>query len=304
MSSKHKTQNFFAKYKYWIIGLVLLGLLFGGLALQRSRNNTKPDYYNIQKSSLQKTITDSATLEPIDTRKVGAQQGSKINELLVKEGDSVNAGQLIARLEQNSRSTDVTTPINGVVTKINYKAGENTSQNELFQVSDISGFLLKTTVSASDINNIEIGNEVKVKIKALSSEKEYPATVKEIQKFSSLNSSNEYLANYNVLVSLTNKPEDALMGMKANLNIYGKKVENALIVENKRIFQKADGSKYLKLVDWVNKENNIFSKKDIKITTGLEADQYTEVLSGINEGDTIAMPNDNSQATINPFNRR
>jgi multidrug efflux pump subunit AcrA (membrane-fusion protein) len=293
-NQEKKSGSFFQGKLKYLIGLFVLlaiaGLGLGYLGVLTPKS--KSTYFTVYKADLQKYIKDSTVLAPNDIRKVSAPTGSKITENLVKTGSEVTAGQVVAKAEQGGKTIDLISPINGVVVKQNYQTGESSDQQEVFQVADMSGFRLTSVVSSSEINAVKIDQQVKVKIKVVDSETEYDAKVTSIEPFASYQSNNELSSNYNVRIKLNDKPKGAVTGMKANVTIYGDKKESAVLVENNLIFQKSDGSKYVRVVTWINKDQNIFSLKDTKITTGLEGDKFTEVLTGVSDGEQITTPND------------
>jgi multidrug efflux pump subunit AcrA (membrane-fusion protein) len=299
MSSHSHKKPFFKRTSTYIYGAIALIILFVAVPFATGANRTKatPNYFTTFKTDLQKTIKDSSVLESNDIGKVSGQNGAKVSELLVNVGGDVTAGQVVARLDQNGKTIDLTAPIAGTVVKLNYQAGENLGQSELLQIADNSSYRITSTVSTNEIASVKADQTVKVKIKTLDSEKDYDAKVENVQNYAHLTTSGDYSSTYQVRIKLSEKPVGAVTGMKANVVIYGDKKDNALVVENNLIFQKADGSKYVKLVDWINKDQNLFTLRDTKITTGLENDKYTEVLTGLNEGDQITTPTDTSKPT-------
>jgi multidrug efflux pump subunit AcrA (membrane-fusion protein) len=293
-----KSKNFLQKKSTYIIGLIIL-LLIIGIPVVTGANKPKvnPNYYTATKLDLQKYIKDSSSLQPNDIRKVSGQTGAKITEILVKAGSDVTQGQVIAKTDFNGKITEIKSPIAGTVVKLNYNVEETVGQNEIFQVADLTSLKIVSTVSANEINNVKVDQTVKIKINSLDSEKEYDGKVTTVENFSNLNAANEYSSNYRVTIKLNEKPVNAITGMKASVVIYGDKQDNAIVVENNRILQKGDGAKYIKRVDWINKDQNLFTLRETKVTTGLEGDKVTEIISGVNEGDQIAQINDNSVPT-------
>jgi multidrug efflux pump subunit AcrA (membrane-fusion protein) len=292
MSTTSKnTKDFFKRKSTYILGvIILIVIIVGGGLVNNSRNSPKNVYYSVEKGDIQKYFKDTSVIEPLDIRKVSAQNGSKISDFLFETGSTVSAGQVVAKIDTNGRITDLVSPIAGTVVKINYLTGESISQNEVFQVADISNFKIKSTVSASEISGVKKDQTVKVKIKAIDTETEYDAKVSKVEQFSALNSNNEFSSNYNVEVILNSKPAGAVNGMKANIVIRGESKDNITKIENKLIFQKSDGSKYVKRVDWINKDQNIFSLRDVKVEIGLEGDDYTEITDGLSSGDELVDP--------------
>jgi HlyD family secretion protein len=300
---KIKTQKPF--YKRWLVVIpviiVIASLFFvvPFLTGANNRNNQNLDTYTVTKNTIQKTVSDSSRLEPVDLRKIWASSGSKIVEVKVKTNSSVTAGQVLATVEFNGRNTDLTSPITGTVTQINYLAGEvQQNQTEFMQIADLSNFKINVSVNENDINSVRENQNAKVRIKPISLDKEFDGSVSLVPQVSEKSTS----GNYNVTVVTTSKPQDARAGMKANVTITADKKDSVLAVPTERIFQKGDGN-YVKLIDWINKDQGIFSLRDIKVETGLSSDTMTEITKGINEGENIALPNQANARLPIPFSR-
>lgn len=89
----------------WLLGLVAAGLLgTGGVAYWMTRNQSSvPDVSNmtvqVESQSLQVRIDASGTVQPIQTVNLSPKTSGIIEELYVEQGDRVQPGQLIARME-------------------------------------------------------------------------------------------------------------------------------------------------------------------------------------------------------------
>jgi multidrug efflux pump subunit AcrA (membrane-fusion protein) len=301
-TTEKKSKNFFQKKStYIVIGLVVLAsIIIIPIIRRASQPQTTQNYYTVYKTDLQKLVKDTSGLEPLDIRKVSGQNGSKVTEILVGIGEEVSAGQVVAKLDLNGKTTEVKSPIKGNLVKLNYKVEETIAQSELFQVADYSNFIVNANVSSSEINNIKIGQTAKLKINNIDSEKDFNGKVTNIQNFSSIDNAGEFSSNYRVKVQLDEKPAGTISGMKARVTIYADKQDNALVVENTRLFQKADGSSYGKRVDWINKDQNLYTLREVTVTTGLETDTYTQILSGLNDGDQLASSKDTLRTNTGP----
>jgi HlyD family secretion protein len=97
--------------------------------------------------------------------------------------------------------------------------------------------------------------------------------------------------SYQVQITFNEKPLNAKIGLATTSVITADKKENVLTVPVDRVFKQGD-SYFVREVEWINKDQNIYSLKNIKITKGIENDDKIEVLTGLNEGDTLALEND------------
>jgi multidrug efflux pump subunit AcrA (membrane-fusion protein) len=289
MSSHSHKKPFYRKPLFIFLAILLIGgAIFAATNLGRGSAQASLSPYTVAKETLTKTVSGSGKLEAADQRKIGGSQGSTIKEMNVEIGSQVIAGQVLAVETQGGQTGNITSPIDGTVMSIGYKQGENIGQNEVFVVANLSN--MKTTISASefDINSIAKDQKVKVKIKSLSADKEFEGLVKNVAAISDSSSSN---GTYQVQISLNEKPLNAKIGMATTSIITAEKKENVLAVPVERVFKQGD-SYFVREVDWINKDQNIYSLKNIKITKGLETDDKVEILTGLNEGDTLALETD------------
>jgi HlyD family secretion protein len=101
--AKKKNQN------YWLIGLSLLLVLLGGgfffrqtIITQRQEQQKKIRTIGVERVSLPITIAANGTIKPEQQINVSPKQEGRLKSLLVKEGDRVQKGQIIAYMDDSN----------------------------------------------------------------------------------------------------------------------------------------------------------------------------------------------------------
>ncbi len=97
----------------WLIGLGLVALItLGAIALARRRS--QPDYdlsaltVEVNKDAITVRITASGTIKPIRTVNLSPKTAGTVEELYVEQGDKVEAGQIIARMDSEQIDAQIT----------------------------------------------------------------------------------------------------------------------------------------------------------------------------------------------------
>lgn len=96
----------------WLIGLGLVGLIaFGVIALVR--RNSQPDYdlseltVEVNKDAITVRITASGTIEPVRSVNLSPKTAGTVEELYVEQGDRVEKGQVIARMDNEQINAQI-----------------------------------------------------------------------------------------------------------------------------------------------------------------------------------------------------
>ena len=96
----------------WLVGLGLVGLIgIGGFFL--ARRSAQPDYdidaltVEVSEDTIAVRITASGTIEPVRTVNISPKTAGIVQELYVEQGDRVDAGQLIARMDSEQINAQI-----------------------------------------------------------------------------------------------------------------------------------------------------------------------------------------------------
>ncbi|MFZ3387249.1 MAG: efflux RND transporter periplasmic adaptor subunit, partial [Candidatus Hydromicrobium sp.] len=181
----------------------------------------------------------------------------------------------LAKLDMGS--SVIHAPYNGIVLSSVYKEGQYASPG-INAISIISSdFIIKANVNEIDVVNLQVGQDVDIRLDAYY-ENEFSGKIIKISPISS---------NIGGVVSfeLTVKPEtgngpELLYGLSASLTITTSGVEDVLFVPIQSVYEE-NGKSYVDLVA----EDGSTEKKEV--TTGMFNYDFIEIKSGLNKGDII-----------------
>ena len=258
---------------------------------------------------------------------VAAASGT-VSELCVKEGSTVRQDDVILRItgkdldKQTKNAADslraaelqmssaektishytIDAPISGTIVDKKVKAGDKLSANDtamqnLCTIYDMSYLEMKLNVDELKIRSLEVGQEVNITADAVPGET-YKGVISSILVAGTTANGS---TSYPVTVRIDDMGE-LLPGMNATAKITTASVKNVLALPNAALVR---GSYVLVTKDSpsaANAETSMTAPDGyvyVKVTTGISDDDYIEVKSGLQEGDTIAY--DNSSVSANDF---
>jgi len=249
-----------------------------------------------------------------------------VSELCVKEGSTVRQDDVILRItgkdldkqaqnaadnlrsaelrmssaERNISHYTIDAPISGTVVDKKVKAGDKLSANDtamqnLCTIYDMSYLEMKLNVDELKIRSLEVGQEVDITADAVPGET-YKGVISSILVAGTTANGS---TSYPVTVRIDDMGE-LLPGMNATAKITTASVKNVLALPNAALVR---GSYVLVTRDSpsaANAETSMTAPDGyvyVKVTTGISDDDYIEVKSGLQEGDTIAYDNSSVSAT-------
>ncbi len=214
---------------------------------------------------------------------------ARSQDLSLAEAQISQARASLANIEKQLADSILVAPLNGVITQVNYQAGEqfgSSGQPMITMLAD-GNFEIEVDISESDINKIKIGNEASVTLDALSEDTVFAARVSFIEPAQTLIQGVVY---YKVKLQLTDLLElqknlsnsglGLKAGMTANIVIITDSRENVLQVPVRAVIE--DGDKRIVRV-LANEQLT-----EVPVTLGLRGDEgLIEVTSGLKVGDVV-----------------
>jgi len=203
-----------------------------------------------------------------ELQKTGAIDGATFDE--------VETGYKIAKssYEFVLENTDVRAPINGVVTLIFKKEGENYDammDPMLLRMMNLDEVKAKIQVSDVDINKIIKGQKVLLKVS--SSDEEFTGSVSFVSPEADMMS-----GTFNVEIAANNKNNILKHNQFARIKVLIKTSENTIIVSQQAILD----ANHVFIV-----ENDKAVKK--YVTLGLENEYEIEITEGLQDGETVVI---------------
>ena len=256
---------------------------------------------------------------------VAAASGT-VSELCVKEGSTVRQDDVILRItgkdldKQTRNAADslraaelqmssaektishytIDAPISGTIVDKKVKAGDKLSANDtamqnLCTIYDMSYLEMKLNVDELKIRSLEVGQEVDITADAVPGET-YKGVISSILVAGTTANGS---TSYPVTVRIDDMGE-LLPGMNATAKNTTDSVKHVLALPNAALVR----SSYVLVTkdspSAANAETSMTAPDGyvyVKVTTGISDDDYIEVKSGLQEGDTIAYDNSSVSAT-------
>lgn len=187
--------------------------------------------------------------------------------------------QAQARIEDAT----LTAPFDGVISQINLTEGQPTSvELPAIRMLDTSAFYVELTIDEIDIGRISVGQPASITLDA------YPNVTfaGEVDLVKSIPEEVGGVIAYPVRIKITEAaPVPFLDGMTASARLTVEQVENALLVPNWAVRTDQASSETYTYCYCV--EGSEITRKPVE--TGARNETYTQVVSGLEEGETIAL---------------
>lgn len=237
------------------------------------------------------TSTASGTFTYKEEETVTAQVSGEVSSIRVSEGDQVSSGQtLIVLTSDDLDDYTITSPIKGTIVDKNYNAGETTEANQvLCTIYDLSYLTMTLSVDELDIASIEVGQSVSIVADAVE-DTTYTGTV---TKVSVAGTSSGSATTYPVTIRI-DETDGLLPGMSVDATIELASAEDVLAIPSAALNR---GDTVLVTADSPSAANGTLVEStaedgedyySVEVTTGVSGDDYIEIVSGLQEGDTVA----------------
>ena len=236
------------------------------------------------------TVTSINVQEGSDVAKddiILGLSGDDLTESIQSASESLRSAEIsMQNLQDAMNNYTITAPISGTIIEKDAKAGDAVKAGDtLCIVYDLSYLEMNINVDELQISSISVGQKVQITADAVP-DKTYVGTVTRV---SMKGASNGGTTTYPVSIRIDDT--DGLRpGMNANAEIVVAKADNALVVPNAAVVR---GSYVLVTKDSpsaANADTAIEAPEGfvyVPVKTGVSDDDYTQIVSGIQEGDTI-----------------
>ena len=246
-----------------------------------------------------------------------ADMSGTVSEVYVKNGDTVSAGTELMRIctitgdsvdnsienakisMENAQSSlenaqetlddySITAPISGEVVTKTAKAGdkiEGGSDGTLCVIYDLSYLEMTMSIDELDISDVAVGQEVQITADAV----EGTTYTGVVTKVSVAGTTSGGITTYPVTVRI-DETEGLRPGMNVDAEIILESAEDVLAIPSgavnrgNTVLITADSPSAANAVDQEAPEGYVY----VEVETGISDDSYTQVLSGLQEGDTVA----------------
>jgi HlyD family secretion protein len=280
--------------------------------------------YNRNKTLFEDGVIAKQDLETAETNLRALQANLRSAQASIESGEeSVRAAEYsvksmaasLKELRTNLNRTSILAPTNGVVSMLNVEEGERVvgtiqmTGTELMRVSNFSTMEVQVEVSENDILRVDVGDEVDIELDAYA-ERKFKGHVSEIANSAanmgmSASLSTEQVTNFIVKIRVEQDSYSDLIdpskifplrpGMSASVEILTEKVVDALAIPIQCVTARErdeDSNKKKSEIEEEDLMEVVFRVQGdtvsmVEVTTGIQDDDYIQVLQGLNKDDVV-----------------
>ncbi|MEJ0021182.1 MAG: efflux RND transporter periplasmic adaptor subunit [Candidatus Doudnabacteria bacterium] len=248
--------------------------------------NTQAANYTANSNAYQSALqTQSSAVSSADSAVKTAQAALDQKKAQARPEDvnaaqaSLAQAQASLQIARNTYSNNIiSAPISGQITSVDIKLGEQvTALKEAIVLLDENSLHVESDIPESSIDLVQPDQSIDMTLDAFGPDKHLTGQVISIDPASIVDSG---VIEFRVISSLPVDPS-IKPGMTVNLSILIAEKSDTLAIPNRLINTNGD-----KKIVTVLKNSK---PQDIEIQTGLVGDNYSEVISGLSEGDTVVV---------------
>jgi macrolide-specific efflux system membrane fusion protein len=298
--------------------LVLICAVGAAVFYMRRSQEIATDYKHVKVTTgeLKVTVLSSGVVQPENRLEIKPPIPGRVDEVLVEEGQTVTKGQILAWMSSTERAglidaaraqgaaevkkwedfykpSPIVAPIAGTIILRNVEPGQTfTNSDAVLVMSD--RLTIKAQVDETDIAQIQLKQSAQITLDAYANHI-IPGHVAQLA-FDAKTVNN--VTTYTIDVLPDETPDFMKSGMTANVTFVVASKSNILLAPSDALHTKKDGS-YV-LVQNSQKSNRPIEKK---IEVGITDGKSVEVLSGLNAGDELLVPQlqQKGAQAANPF---
>ncbi|MDH4274052.1 MAG: efflux RND transporter periplasmic adaptor subunit [Gammaproteobacteria bacterium] len=255
------------------------------------------------RNRIEVTILSTGIVQPENRVEIKPPIAGRVEEVMVKEGQVVKRGQLLARMSSTERAalldaalakgaaelahwqelykaTPVLAPVDGTIILRNVEAGQSfTSQDAIFVMSD--RLTIKAQVDETDIAQIKLKQKARIVLDA------YPKDIvmAHVDQIAYDAKTVNNVTTYIVDVLPDRTPSAMRSGMTANVTFSIASKDDALLLSSEAI--KAEDGKFFVFVGPLDAQGKPQRRA---ITVGISDGKRTEIAEGLTEQETVYIP--------------
>ena len=285
--------------KLQIFCLLIAAVLLTSCAGEKKEK--KLEMVKVTRGDLAAFIPSTGVVTPRNRLEIKPPVSGRIEEGLVEKGERVRKGQILAWISSSDRAAlldaarskgpaetkyweevykpaPIIAPIDGFIIVRNVEPGQSFSVSDAVLVM-ADKLIVKAQVDETDIGKIRVGQKADIVLDAYPDEKT-AAAVESIEYESQVINN---VTVYQVYVLPVQVPAYFKSGMSATVNFTQASRGNVLLL-SLRAVRRSNGRSYVFRLG-ENKQLTAF-----QVDTGLDNNENIEIVSGLNEGDEVVIP--------------
>jgi HlyD family secretion protein len=216
-------------------------------------------------------------------------QGTTAEQIAVAEAQVAQARISLANAQARLADAQLLAPFDGVVTAVYLAAGE-WATGPAVELTDTSSLQVVLDVDEVDIGLVSVGQRTLITLETWPNE-EFEG---EVMRIAPTGTAQTEIVTYQVHIRLDPKGLPVRTGMTANADLITSERDGVLLVANRAITIDRDETKY-----YVYRVDGETITK-AEVTVGLRDGSYTEITSGLQEGDSVVIDYEQSELPFGP----
>lgn len=250
------------------------------------KNRTPSEYLSSEISSDKSTISSdlnttnsritalSNALTDIEDAKDSSTEATL--DLKTAQLNLSTAEDNLRKAKEDLANHSIRAPFSGVIGKVDVEYGDRVSSNGAVATIITDEKIAEVSLNEVDISKVKIGQKATLTFDAID-DLTITGTVTEVDLLGTVS---QGVVNYTVKIAFDVNDERVKTGMSLSAAIVSETKQNIVRVPNSAVKSQA-GTTYVEIQ---NKDGSI---SQIQVQTGLSDDDYTEIVSGLNEGDSF-----------------
>jgi multidrug efflux pump subunit AcrA (membrane-fusion protein) len=199
-------------------------------------------------------------------------------DAILRAQQKVTSAELtVAEAEEALVGTKITAPIAGKVLTVAGAVGSDVNGGDTFiTLGDIAGMEVSASFPEADAGRLVTGLAATVTLPDRPGQ-EFAAKVSQVDP---VGTANGQMVTFGVVLDFTQMPENALVGQSAGVRITIQSKENVLRVPSSAVHGAAEAAGTILVPTAAGTEQR-------QVVIGVRGDQYTEISSGLAEGDVV-----------------
>lgn len=236
-----------------------------------------------QKITLAQSKVDSAkeALQIAKAQLAQVKAPAKGEDIALQKAQLKQAQASLETAKNNIEKSILKSPIDGIITKINYEIGETVAGKPVISMLNGNALEVEVDISETDISKVSLEDKVEITLDAFTDDLKFNGKVMEIEPAETIIQDVIY---YKVHLSVDLSAENLAKvkpGMTANVVITTIEKDDVLVAPSRAIIDKNGEGKFLRVL-----ENGILVEKTVKI--GVRGDDgIVEILSDFPEGTEV-----------------
>jgi macrolide-specific efflux system membrane fusion protein len=280
-----------------LISLVLITVAAGVYFIRNDGSDIKMREVRVERKDLVINVQAFGTVSPQNRLEIKPPIAGRIEEVLVKEGEVVKKGKILAWISSTERAglldsvrtqgaseikkwedlykpTPVMAPIAGTIILRNVESGQSfTNTESIFTMAD--RLTVKAQIDETDIAQIKVGQKAIITLDAYPNESVPGKVVHVAYDATVTNNVTTYICD----VLPDKVPDFMKSGMTSNVNIEVSRKDGVVLLPMTALLMDQDGTRV--------RIKNGKKSSIVPVETGSDDGKLTEIVSGLNENDIV-----------------